>query len=811
MYCKKLLSSFSKLVSTFLFFIFLFPQAYAQDYSKPVEYIKNFTNKQEKLPKENIFIHTDRDLYYEGDRVWFSVYVVTGGYNFLSELSKILHLELVEPSGKLIKKFSIKLENGRGDGNIYLNDIPSGAGTYQLKAYTLWGLNFGVHNKFIKNINIVSGKKASSGNNLEQITDVQFFPEGGPLLVDTPTRIGIKAIDENGLGKFVSGSIYNENGAKITNFKTEHLGMGVTEFTPASGTSYYAMVDGNRYDLPQIENGVSISVDQTEELFNLEITRSNSVEKDFLLFTHIRGKVYNASPLQIKDLSTKLSISKEDLATGVVHFTLLNSKAQPVSERVAFNKNSVDQLDVSLSMDKDNLKLRTRAEMEIQVKNGQSKPKLATASVSIFDESINNYNSDDSSIESTFYLESELKGYIEKPGYYFSDAPETEKHLDLLLMTQGWKAFNSSLPSQTEQLVFDYLPQEGFSISGEILTPWTSKPIEGAVVALSVGDGYENMQILTTDKAGRFSSLPIVFEGEQLISIRANKENGKDNLKIKIDDIKKDMPNPKSFTEEQKAISFGTKMTSSINNQTKERISTAQNYTEEFLDVMMKLEMEEITVTAKREAEDLLMKQYTDQAFSSIKTVDFNKMESYRGLHLTTVLQQFYGYDIDPINSTLTRRINTPETPITILLDGIYVDYSTLAQYKTDEIQSMSYIRTPLPNLDFNQFSSSGGALIVKTRSGIGFRRGFESKFLEGVQAQTIFYSPKYGVNIDPNSEKSDQRITLHWDPKIDINEGKNITPFWTNDVPSTYRIVVQGLTDDGIPFTATEIFEVTE
>ena len=48
-------------------------------------------------------------------------------------------------------------------------------------------------------------------------------------------------------------------------------------------------------------------------------------------------------------------------------------------------------------------------------------------------------------------LSSHIKGFVENPGYYFEkDDAERRRHLDLLLMVQGWRRFGIRQPEIVE-------------------------------------------------------------------------------------------------------------------------------------------------------------------------------------------------------------------------------------------------------------------------------------------------------------------------------------------------------------------------
>lgn len=179
----------------------------AQDYSGAVSFVQQFKNVNEEVPRESVYLHTDRDWYFHGERIWFSAYSKIGGYN-VGNLSNVLYVELVQPDGTVFERSLIKLLNGRGIGSLSLRNAKPVVGNFEIRAYTKWGLNFGSSYEFTKRFKLKVKDDETRVSSSEEF-DVQFFPESGYLIEGIPTRLAFKAIDGNGLGIPVAGSIYD--------------------------------------------------------------------------------------------------------------------------------------------------------------------------------------------------------------------------------------------------------------------------------------------------------------------------------------------------------------------------------------------------------------------------------------------------------------------------------------------------------------------------------------------------------------------------------------------------------------------------
>src|SRR5471032_50959 len=110
---------------------------------------------------EKVYLHTDRDVYTQGEDLWFKAYLVNAQNNKPISYSHNLYVELISPGLQITMRHALRLEDGLGNGDFKLPDTLS-AGTYRLRAYTNWMRNFGDAFVFEKNIAVVSatGKQA---------------------------------------------------------------------------------------------------------------------------------------------------------------------------------------------------------------------------------------------------------------------------------------------------------------------------------------------------------------------------------------------------------------------------------------------------------------------------------------------------------------------------------------------------------------------------------------------------------------------------------------------------------------------------
>ncbi|HPE23861.1 MAG TPA: TonB-dependent receptor, partial [Bacteroidales bacterium] len=69
-----------------------------------------------------------------------------------------------------------------------------------------------------------------------------------------------------------------------------------------------------------------------------------------------------------------------------------------------------------------------------------------------------------------------------------------------------------------------------------------------------------------------------------------------------------------------------------------------------------------------------------------------------------------------------------------------------------------------------------------------------------GYQAPAEFYSPRYETEQSRSIGPPDLRTTIHWEPDVNISpEGVAAFGFYTADTPASYRVLIEGVTSDGL------------
>ena len=524
------LSSYRRIIFITLLIFSSFVKA--QD---PVSDLLGVVNKfTADRPQEKVHLHFDKPYYAAGDTIWYKAYVITASDGLPTTLSSSLNLRLIDEKDSVLFNKKTPLGFGLGAGMIVL-PLSTKKGKYMLHAYTPWMQNFDeafffkkmipIANSFI---NVVSGKTAKNANALAQLS---FFPESGDLISDIRSKVAFKYLDVNGLGKDISGSIVNKAGEKVTSFESSHLGMGIFAFTPTAGEIYTAIIEegGNsrKIPLPAVKtDGYVLSVnnlDTANLLIKIAVSPKLITDKELILIGQANGVVKYAAKIKAQQAITTL-IPKSQLPTGIIQLTLFNSDKQPLIERLVFI-NHQDNLNINVKTSKDVYAKREKVTLHI---NTDKDLVQGSYSIAVTDEKlVPSQEDEETSILSNLLITSDLKGFIEKPGFYFSGHPDAVRFLDYLMLSQGWRRFtwNDLLKKTNQSLI--YQAEKGITISGMVTTNSGTR-IAGANVKLLPSKGAKFTIDTLTNAEGRFvfDELSFADSASFILQAKNKKENG---------------------------------------------------------------------------------------------------------------------------------------------------------------------------------------------------------------------------------------------------------------------------------------------
>ncbi len=781
--------------------------------------------EKKSIPEvEKTYIHTDRSCYTLGEDLWYKAYSVYAYNNLLFNHSNILYVELISPDSKIISRNKTRLEGGIGHGDFKLTDsVGVKAGTYQIRAYTNWNRNFGDDFVFKKDIEILDvfetlTDKNETSNKLKSIAkdkvdfeealpkfSVQFFPEGGSLIENVSSIVAFKAVDNKGNPIAVEGRVSDSDGEFQNLIISIHDGMGRFKLKPIKGKTYHAKITTTNGDQIEVElpkanaQGYLLSSKKVKDRDIITIktnqeTLAKNLDAPITITCTTRGISYFEGTQPIKNTTVSFELPKTDFPEGISQVTLYDANIRPQSERLIYIEKEHD-LEVSLSTDKKSYKPNEKVTVHVSSKTKTGNPVPASYSLSSTDmngkEATNDYGTN---ICSYFLMESDIRGRVHNPGYYFDTSnPNRLNYLDLLLLTQGWRDFLwKQMPKAQDSL--RYHVEKGMSVRGTVKQLFGSKPKENSSVTLALfNKGKTNMLFSVTDANGRFKFEDMMFMGKTTMLLNTQNEKGKNRGMFVLD----------SLHQPAMAVDFksdGIQYSPEINT-----IKEAMYKKHVLFGVLPENVLDEVVINAKKKEEG---------PTSLYGTADNTFVVDENTQHFSDVYQliQFAipGVTAFGGNVSFARYAGRPAY---IMIDGMEWDASNLGSINVDDIAKIEAFKGPSAAI----FGGRGGngVILIYSKEGVistSTKTVFHSiaQEIEGFYDARQFYSPDLEKPSFEMDNSNAIRNTLYWNPYVFPDEtGESQNTYYNSAVETRVKISLEGITAAGIPVVVKTYYTV--
>ncbi len=792
----------------FLFFIISFITVAQND---------TISNKKSKLSLsdiEKIYLHTDRSSYFVGEDLWYKAYDVRASNNLLFDNSNILYVELIAPDSKIIARNKTNLEMGLGHGDFQLADsLGVKPGVYQLRAYTNWNRNFGNDFVFKKDIEIIDvfesnakpntnqNKTTETKTNVKKLETtnqnnftVDFFPEGGSLLENTASVVGFKAVDSNGKPIEVKGQIYDSDNELVTSFQSEHDGMGKFQILPIEEKKYYAKIKlatgiEQRQELPNVlKQGylVSFKTLKGRNIVSINTNKATLVQNPNSALTVVckaKGISYLETAQNLIETTLSFELPKDKTPDGISQITLYDSNNNPQSERLVYIEKEAD-LEVHVTTDKATYQPNEKAIINVSSKSKAGIAKSASFSLSVTDTNGAEDKDYGTNICSYFLMESDIRGKVHYPGYYFdANNPKRLDHLDNLLLTQGWRDFLwKTIPKSNNTI--DFKAEKGITISGRVKQLFANKPLVNNNLTLALMNKKKHTIFnATTDSIGRFQFENLMFSGETNMFLNTVNEKGKFRGEIVLDSIEL-APIPVTFKKELIVLPETTH-------------SMVENVSKKYIAFGIKPEnmLKEVEVKAKK---NNVNPWYGVPDYS----YKVDKKEANKFYNFVDYLEQKLR-GVATINYDSIVGKDASELPFAVLIDGFKaVNGDQLLSVSADEAIKIEVVR----GLHIGALYGKPTLISIFTNAKNGQRNKIVPVYsikqkVEGYYTARVFYSPdpeKPDIELD---KKSAIRNTIYWSPYVHPDKmGNASVNYFNTKVETKVKVALEGITASGIP-----------
>jgi hypothetical protein len=765
-------------------------------------------------PQEKIHVQFDKKIYGPGETIWFKGYIFTGADPSL--YSKNFYAELSDPSGAILQRKVYPISESSTAGNFELPKNVKSAHVH-FRAYTTWMTNFDTAFFYEKDIRIYDKKLDSGGVTVTLVTRqmrLQFFPEGGDVIAGVESMIAFKANDQFGYPFPVKGSVVDKTGKEIMTFNSEHDGMGKFLLTAEKGDSLTAvwkddMGVEHRTGLPSVKTiGAVVRAIPGNQKVLFSVARGTEGGAEFKHLTIIahmhQHLVYKAKINLEENFMSGGTIPTGQLPSGVLQLTVFTADMVPVAERVVFINNHDFLFTPQVSVTVKGVNRRGKNTLAIDVPDTIK----SNLSLAVTDATADGEFPGDDNIVSRLLLTGELRGYVHNPAYYFAGTADSlATHLDLVMLTHGWRRLKWDALARGVVPVIKNPEQEYLSMKVEVLGVDANKisKDESMNVIMSRKDSSTQMMSLPHLSGNKFGVTGLVF----FDTVRAYYQF-----------------NVNRALSDQAAITFNTglvrggraarSLTSAFDGWTAEDSAYLRRnrYIAEEISRVKPIDDQKVktlaAVTVKGRAKtekEKLEERYASGMFAGGDAYTFDLVNDPLAasmMDIFTYLQgKVPGLQITTGNGpggtpSLSWRGGRPS----LYLNEMQVDPSQLQSTPVTDIAMVKVFR-PGSGVGFG--GGSGGTIAVYTKKGGDEKRtdpnfkGLARAILIGYSMPKEFYVPNYLENSAEN-EGEDLRTTLYWKPFVLTDrDNKHVNvDFFNNDITKKLRIVLEGFNEDG-------------
>ena len=677
------------------------------------------------------------------------------------------------------------------------------------------------------NIN-ANGRKLDRKLQLPTFEDdfsAKFLPEGGNLIAGIDQVIAFSAVGVDGRHVDVAGVVQTKSGTEVCRIESEHNGMGKFTLNAKADETYIATLTSSNgisrsFTIPAAAKSgcvIHLTPENDNRLILQILSTSDYPREQLVAIVQSRGIVNYV----VEDLAVPLRIPLDKLRSGVAQVSLVNKLTRTVvAQRLFFVRGATASATITPSVKK--FSPRERVQVDFAVKNSSGNATKGDFVVSVTDADLLKEDKNADNILSYMLLNSELKGHIENPKYYFeaNDAKHNE-HLDLVMLTHGWRRYNinSILAGKKPNLHYTFEKEQ--SISGGV-TGILGKTRNPSVMIFR--NRKEYLGVHSLNKTNRFLITGVDSPDTTIYILQAlNREGSSARVRIKVDPYSY----PITPIIAREVFQKKKEETSSLTEEYMMR--SKQSYFEE--GGMPVVDIDAVEIVAKRSV--------TYDYSSSLN--DFNTVsgDMTRFVSIFDALQRFRQLEVEGHNVYVRSNRGAMGSPVKVtqesssagdngddengggggssvteveidmddkhdLMPAVYVngtpmDMGVIDAYPMSEVISVSY-------LDKFESMAAGmgsetGAIILHVKD-INAREkllinSMAEVVVPGYASPVEFYAPDYSVKNDRS--KKDNRTTIAWIPSLQSNSlGDASISFWTADRASNYRVTIEGITAEG-------------
>ena len=755
--------------------------------------ISKLVNYEVQYSPEKIYLHTDKDIYFPYERIWFKAYLLNAIDHTPSVRSDMMYIELLDPEHSIVHSCILHKDNGYTGDFLWRPNLVSG--NYLVRAYTNYMRNDSTNTFFEKAVVLKNPIDSVQIQNMDSADSlrIHFYPEAGDLIDGVSSSVAIKTTNANGHFINIEGQLMNQSGTVITDYQSMHKGMGLLHFIPKADSLYYlkTMYNNKEYviELPKaMQSGITMQVNPTEsDYIFVDIAASDTLGlKGSYLVGHVRGAVF-AYITQLDKRQFKLA--KSTIPTGIVQFTVFDDQDRPQAERLVFNEYGYDKV---LLHDDDSTSYTLSEHYKLSIDSTLMDETL-DLSVSVVEVKNNLDDRYDSDIKSYVFLQSDLDTEIPGIQEYLTHLDKSNLFfLDLYMRSSFWRRFKWKDLQAGKDLKLDFHAEKHFSIQG-----YTSKADKEEGVASTIMFNTLENDILsaqqTTSADGKFTFLDIPLPDSTDIFLQARlgqkaasqmeyeaalKGNRLVDIHLEPFNTEHLAKKEKYFAKQQLSIALEEDDLEALNDDF--FLRQRQDST------LWQIGLDAVEISRSRTT--------TYNGTGALKYVNFEEANwiapETHGVQLINKvapnLRFTKGAEAKLIQITYNLRGEVIYVPMQVIIDGV--------GYNPEGSNASRFFAMPADNIQ--SMTVAGNAILVTTRD---IPRSTEKYLKSGILTIT---HPGYHKAREFSREQistSPVLSTIHWDPELAITDtGEVIIPIDKENQDSKLRLVIQGVSQSG-------------
>ena len=333
--------------------------------------------QQKNRCSDEVFVHTDRNMYAPGDTIYFQAYIRDRFTNLFESKSVALYAILFNDKQMVVDSARFRIDKFTSSGWLAIPSIAE-TGKYRFIAFSGKMQNFDPEDAFrldltvkpkgykivksgveferniyqpgdtianqpglqtvinseTKNIPVIENINIPFEN---QYFELRFLPEGGTLVEGLEQRIGFNATDFRGDPVYIEGMLKDSAGSILDTIKSGTFGPGQFVCTPQPGM-FVELIKGSgsktTWPLPDpVKTGITMSVKPVNERsFAVEI-QSTGYSGDTVTVSGIMNPTNIFSEELKLNKKQRIVVETDQLLSGVAQITLFNKELRPLAER----------------------------------------------------------------------------------------------------------------------------------------------------------------------------------------------------------------------------------------------------------------------------------------------------------------------------------------------------------------------------------------------------------------------------------------------------------------------------------------------